>query len=175
MAWYTKENDAWTDASGPTDGAISIQVRASDRNMAPAVRFLQGSTPFFHLTGTDPRSNTDTTHTIARIDPDSAAGALVCAVHADANDLLFEDLRPAEEVDTSDSAVDHVQSALNEILVPVYIDDVVSDLSERVSGLTVVHTVQYDPKTDGEWSYFRTSVFRNGDLALEDEFGSLST
>lgn len=174
MAWYTKKNDAWTDASGPTEDAPSVHVRASDPTVAPEVRFLQDSTAFFHLRGTDPRPETDTTHTIARVDPDAATGTLVCAVHADANDLIFEDLRPSEESDTSDSALDHVQSALNEILVPVYIDDVVSDLSERVTGLAVVHTVQYDREADGAWSYFRTSAFRDGDLVLEDESGSLS-
>jgi hypothetical protein len=44
-------------------------------------------------------------------------------------------------------------------------------VSEKQSGLIALHTAQYD--TDGGWTYFRTSLFQNGDLQLEDEYGEM--
>lgn len=173
MPWFHATNGTWTEADSAPNGGTAIQVRASDTDISPEVRVLRDGETIFHLSGVDPRPETDTTHTIARIDPASAMGAPLFAVHADANDLIFEDLRFDGETLASDEALEYVQSALNEILIPVYIDDVVSDLSERVSGIVILHTVQYKSETRGEWSYFRTSVFQNGALALEHEHGSL--
>ena len=57
-------------------------------------------------------------------------------------------------------------------MIPVYIDDVVSDFSESVSSWAALHTVQYG--NDGSsWSYFRTSLFEDGTLLVEDEYGAI--
>jgi hypothetical protein len=58
-------------------------------------------------------------------------------------------------------------------MIPVYIDDVIGDLSETLSGLVVLHTAQYESDDAEAWTYFRTSVFEDGDLALEAERGAL--
>ncbi len=175
MPWFHDANDTWTEADAAPDDGLGLQVQATDPNVAPEVRVLHDGEPIFHVTGVAPRPQTDTTHTVARVDPSSATGARLLAVHADAHDLIFEDLRPSDESEASDDALDHVKSALNEILIPVYVDDVVNDLSERVTGLAILHTIQYENEGGEAWSYFRTSVFRDGTLALEDEYGSLST
>ena len=58
-------------------------------------------------------------------------------------------------------------------MISVYIDDVISDLSERLSGLLVLHTVQYEAAAGRSWTYFRSSVFEDGKLAFEVERGEL--
>lgn len=177
MSWYTKEKDSWTEQSPsldtpPSDGGLSIQVQADDKAVRPRIRVLKAGDERLHLTGVDPRPSTDTTHTAAWI-PSDSPGALLFAVHTQGNDLIFEDLRASDAAHVPDSAVDQVQSSLNEIMIPVYIDDVISDLSESVSGLVVLHTAQYESATTDAWTYFRTSVFENGELALEAERGSM--
>jgi hypothetical protein len=174
MPWFHETNNAWTETDDAPDGGLGLHVQASDPDVSPEVHVVKDGDPLFHLTGIDPRPQTDTTHTVAHVDPSSKSGTHLFAVHAEANDLIFEDLRSKDEKVATDEAIDHVQSALNEILVPVYIDDVVSELSERVPGLAILHTAQYERKKGRAWTYFRTSVFQNGDLALEDEYGSLS-
>lgn len=171
MTWFSRTDGAWTETSSPSDEGPSIQIRASESERAPDVRFLMDGQTFFDVSGVDPRPQTDTTHTVAMVDPESSQGDLVFAVHAAGNDLLFEDCRGRESI--SDTALEQAQSALNEILVPVYIDDVVSDVSEAGSGLALLHTVQTNPESDG-WSYFRTSMFRDGELLIEEERGTLS-
>lgn len=172
MTWFQQTNGTWSETLAPPEEGPSIEVRASESEV-PEVRFLNHGQTFFDVSGVTPGPTTDTTHTVATVDPESAWGALVFAVHASGNDLVFEDRRDDADATVSDGALEHVQSALNEILVPVYIDDVVSDLSERASGLAVVHTLQTGDDEE-VWSYFRTSIFRDGSLALEAERGTLS-
>jgi hypothetical protein len=69
--------------------------------------------------------------------------------------------------------VDQLRSALDEILIPVYIDDAIEEMSETVDGLLVIHTVQHDDGRDAPHTYFRTAVFQDGDLLLEAEDGAL--
>lgn len=174
MTWFSQTNGTWTETSSPSDEGLSIQIRASESEQTPELRFLSDGQTFFDLSGVEPRPQTETTHTVARVEPESSRGDLVFAVHAAGNDLLFEDCRPDGDRTVSNAALEQAQSALNEILVPVYVDDVVSDVSEAAPGLAVVHTVQMEAGAD-EWSYFRTSIFRNGELVIEHEQGALST
>lgn len=173
MTWFSKTGKTWTETSSPPEEGPSIQVRVSETNRSPELRFLAEGRTFFDVSGVDSRPQTSTTHTVARVDLDSMHGSVIFAVHAAGNDLVFEDRRATEDSTASDDALEHAQSALNEILVPVYIDDVVSDVSEQMPGLAVVHTIQTDTQTD-DWSYFRTSVFQDGELVLEKEKGALS-
>jgi hypothetical protein len=173
MSWYAPQNDGWSKQTGPEGAERALQVRA-DEGQPPEVRFVSGTQEVFHVSGVSPRPGTDTTHTIARLDRDTHTGTLLFAVHSDGHDLTFEDLRPDGSVgDVDDGALHHVQSSLNEILVPVYVDDVVSDLSERVSGLLAIHTAQYEGDDRSSWTYFRTALFEHGELLLEDEHGEL--
>lgn len=172
MPWYQKEDDTWTEQPAPVKNGLGIHVQADASDAGPSVRVLEDAEERLHLTGTDPRPDTDTTHTVAWVQPGST-GTLLFAVHTQGSDLIFEDLRSATDPAASDTALDHVQSALNEIMIPVYIDDVVSDLSERLAGLLVLHTAQYESDAGGPWTYFRTSVFEDEDLAFEVERGEL--
>lgn len=173
MTWYANQDNAWTNQSSPPSTVPSIQVRAEE-GRGPEVRFLEDRREFFHLPGADPRPDTDTTHTVAAVDVDAAEGTLLFAVHAENNDLTFEDLRPADHRTIySDDALEGVQSSLNEILIPVYIDDVISDLSEGLPGLVTLHTAQYEGGDRASWTYFRTSTFEDGELTLEEEHGSM--
>lgn len=170
MPWYRKQNDTWSEQSGPIDDGLCVHVQADDPDVPPHVRVLADAEERLHLTGADPRPNTETTHTVGWVQPDST-GMSLFAVHAQGTDLIFEDHRSADGLE---AALDQVQSSLNEIMIPVYIDDVISDLSERLSGLVLLHTVQYQSAEEARtWTYFRTSAFEDGELALEVERGSL--
>ena len=173
MPTYARQDGRFTEVPSPPDDALSIEVRPPEGETAPEVRVLSGGAEVFRLAGAAPRPDTDTTHTVAHVDPEAPAGTPLFAVHAAENDLIFEEQAATwpDGVDADD--LDHVRSALNEILIPVYIDDVVSDLSERAPGLFVLHTVQVEGDRPPPWTYFRTAVFTDGDLAIEDEWGAL--
>lgn len=172
MTAFTLQNGSWTETESVADDAPGLQVQATDSTLPPELQFWTDGTAFFHLTGAEPRPQTDTTHTVALVAPDTATGHVVFAVHTDDSDLVFEDCRSNSETPVSDEALDHVRSALTEIMIPVYIDDVVSDFSEEVPTWVSLHTVQYDADRSS-WSYFRTSLFDDGTLLVEDEYGAM--
>lgn len=172
MPWYTQRDESWTETDAPDPSGRSVQIQAEDPSSPPVVRVLDSNNERLHLTGADPRPDTDTTHTAAWL-PSDGPWTRLFAVHAQGTDLIFEDLRGADEPDAPDAALDQVQSSLNEIMIPVYIDDVIEDLSEALSGLVILHTVQYATEPGGTWTYFRTSAFDDGDLAFEVEEGEL--
>ncbi len=172
MTTFALQNGRWTQTDSLEDHSTGLRVRADDPATSPEVQFCTNNRPFFHFTGRNPRPATDTTHTVALVDVDAETGSPVFSIHADGKDLTFEDCRTESTAAISDAALDHVQSALNEILIPVYIDDVVSDFSEEVSTWVALHTLQYEADGDS-WSYFRTSLFDDGALQLEDEYGEI--
>lgn len=167
MPTYNPQDDA-DKPDAPTDLGLDVQVQAPNRDEQPVVRF-QTDDDSVLLTGTEPRPDTDTTHTVARVDPDTGESTVLFVVHADGQNLVFEERAP----DAVNEAVStHVQSALNEIMIPVYIDDVIDELSEKLSGLAALHTVQYEGPGPS-WTYFRTSLFDDGTLVFEKEHGEL--
>lgn len=173
MSWYAKQYDTWTEQSSPPSSAPSIQVQAKEEH-PPDVRFLENGHEFFHLSGADPLPTTDTIHTVAAIDFEAVEGHPLFAVHVDDDTLTFEDLRaPGCPADYGDDLLDQAQSALSEILIPVYIDDVVRDISEGLPGLVILHTAQYGGSGAASWTYFRTSTFADGTLVLEEEHGAI--
>lgn len=173
MPIFAARNDTFEEVSAIPDDGLSVRVRVSEPSTEPEVDFLRDAAPFFLLTGAAPRPLTDTTHTVALVRPDDDTGTPLFAVHADGQDLLFDDLRTGEAADgVVDEALERAQTALNEILIPVYIDDVISDLSEDLDGLLALLTAQYED--DGEtWTYVRTSIHEDGALTLESEHGEL--
>lgn len=173
MAWYVKEDNSWERHPSPPTAEHCIHVR-TEETRPPEVRFLEDRQEFFHLTGTEPRPASETTHTIASIDFARTDGSLLFAVHTADSHLTFEELRSDRAENAySDDAFDQAQSLLSEILLPVYIDDVVSDLSEGQFGLVALHTVQYDSDENTSWTYFRASTFSDGELVFEEEHGEL--
>jgi len=57
--------------------------------------------------------------------------------------------------------------------IPVYLDKAVETLSKGVDGIVAIHTAQYDDHVDRTRTYFRTSVFEDETLLLEEERGAL--
>lgn len=173
MTWFVDCGDAWTKRPSPSPDSPTIQIRA-DEDTPPEVRFLSGELEFFSLSGTTPRPDTDTTHTVAVVNFDAEKGIPLFAVHTEADGLTFSDLRPENTpFAPSDEQLGDAQSALGEILFPVYIDDVTSDLSEECSSFVTLHTAQYEGREQSSWTYFRTSAFEHGELAFEEEYGAL--
>ena len=117
MPWYQKDDDTWSEHSGPADNGLSVQVKADAPTARPSVRVLDDAVEQLHLTGVDPRPDTDTTHTVAWVQS-GAPGSRLFAVHAKGTDLIFEALQALKGPGAPQSALDHVQSALNEIMIP---------------------------------------------------------
>jgi len=172
MISYTRTNGTWAEAEAPDDADLSVQIQADDATERAHVRVLTTGIESLHVSGADPRPDTETTHTVGWVPPDGSSG-LLFAVHARGNDLIFEDLRSDPSADDSGAALEQVQSSLNEILIPVYIDDVIRDLSERLKGLVLLHTAQYAPDPTSHWTYFRAAGFEHGELVIEVERGEL--
>lgn len=165
MPWYADATN-WTATDSPPEDGLAVQVESPPEDR-PFLR-VQTSADTVLLSGTDPRPDTDTTHTVAHVTPDTGDGVVLFTVHASGQNLIFEE---ASDAEVNDDLYDHVRSALNEIMIPVYIDDVVEDVSEKQSGLIILHTAQYDAES---WTYFRTSLFTDGTLLLEDEYGEMT-
>ena len=168
MRYCVPENDSWSFVSEtPADPPYF----AVDEE-TPAVQFVQPSNSFV-LEGAPARAKDETVHTVALVDPSAASGLVLCALRAVGEDLTVEDRRPADARTQHADPFQQLQSAIDEILIPVYIDDAIEEISESVTELVILHTAQYDDPPKGSASYFRTSVFRNGSLVLEAEWGSM--
>lgn len=169
MSYYTPDNDTWTSVSDRPDPPY-IHVHEE----APEVEFVGGPGGSFRLDGATPQPGADTTHTVASVDHDVQAGAVLCVLHVEQNRIEVDDRRPADgPTRCGDEPFDGFQAALDEILIPVYLDDAVETLSGGVDGLVAIHTAQYDDRVDRSCTYFRTSVFEDETLLLEEERGSL--
>jgi hypothetical protein len=169
MSFYVPKDDSWTSVS---DEPSPPYIRVHDD--APEVTFVGGPDATFRLEGATPEPGVGTTHTVATTDTDLHAGSVLCVLHARENDIDLDDRRSAGGPSrVGEDAFEHFRAALDEILIPVYLDDAVETLSEDVEGLVALHTAQYDDRVEGQCTYFRTSVFENGPLLLEEERGSL--
>ncbi len=168
MSHYVPRDVDWTKVSSPPDPPF-VEVDEE----TPALRFVGSPESSFQLSGAPARSDTETVHTIAIVDTSLSDGTTLCALRVENNDLTVEDRRPPEVRTRFADAFDQLQSALDEILIPVYIDDAIEEVSESVDELVVLHTAQYADPPTSSCTYFRSSVFRGGSLLLEVERGSL--
>jgi len=168
MRYCVPENDGWTFVSSAPADPPYFGV---DEEM-PAIHFVQPSESFV-VEGAPAREKDETVHTVALVDPSAANGVVLCALRSVGEDLRVEDRRPADARTQHAAPFQQLQSALDEILIPVYIDDAIEEISESVTELVILHTARYDDPPNGTASYFRTSVFRNGSLLLEAEWGSM--
>lgn len=169
MSYYAPRDGDWTETSAVPEAPPYIEVDAE----APEVHFIHEADKAAHLSGAPARSPTETVHTVAIVEASLRNSTTLCALRADENDLTVEDRRPPEARTQYTEALDHLHSAMDEILIPVYIDDAIEELSETVQGLVALHTARYEKPPQESCSYFRTSVFQNGALLLEAERGSL--
>jgi hypothetical protein len=172
MSYFVPHDGDWIEAAEAPDAPPYIEI--NDRtDRPPTVRLVTGPDAAFTVSGAALANHSDTVHTIAVADPTTGAGRSLCAAHTHDGEITVTDLRSSgTNVTVDDGLLDGFRADLDEILIPVYIDDAVEGLSEDVDGLVVLHTAQHDAPRGG-WSYFRTSVFEDGALQLEAERGHL--
>lgn len=168
MSYYVAADNSWTAASSPGPPYIHV-----DEDV-PEVTFVGAPESSFRLEGATPQPGADTTHTVAAIDADLQTGEVLCALHVEENRITVDDRRsPNGNTRCGDDAFESFRAALDEILIPVYLDDAVETLSDDVVGLVAIHTAQYDDRVEPTCTYFRTSVFEHETLLLEEERGAL--
>ena len=168
MNYFVPRGGDWTTVSSPSDPPY-IEV---DEETA-TLRFISGAEASVPFTGAPVDPDADTIHTVMRIDPSLREGASLCAIYVRGTDLDLEDRRSPDAPSSHADALDQLRSALDEIMIPVYIDDAIEEISETLDGLIALHTVQHDDGRDAPSTYFRTSVFQDGELLFEQESGTL--
>lgn len=168
MTYYTPDEDTWSVVSEAPANPPYLEIDGE----SPVLRFV-GPSDVFQLEGAPARSADETVHTIALLDPSLDTGMVLCALRAEGQDLTVEDRRPPEARDRHAEAFEQLQSALDEILVPVYIDDALEEISESVDQFVALHTAQYASPPRDDNTYFRTSLVQDGKLLLEEERGAL--
>ena len=172
MTYFVPHDGDWIEVADAPDAPPYIEIDDSG-DPAPTVRIVSSPDASYTVSGALPQADPDTIHTVAIVDPATGTGRQLAAVYTHDSEITVEDLRsPDTNVRYDDGLLDGFRADLDEILIPVYIDDAIDSLSEEVDGLVVLHTAQYDAP-DGGCSYFRTSVFEDGALQLEAEQGSL--
>jgi hypothetical protein len=171
MAFYAYQMEEWTRVPSRPEQGRYIHV-PDDLLETPAVAFADGAGATYTLEGVRPAPGAETVHTVARIDPATMAGTLLCAYSTEDGTETLLDLRSDNGEGPSGDVVAGIEEALDEILIPVYIDDAVCEGTEEVDALIALLTVQ--PETgEPASSYARVAVFQNGELLLEEEAGAL--
>jgi hypothetical protein len=168
MRYYVPQDPSWTEASSPPDPPyLTVDAEAA------TLQFMGGPDASVRVAGAPVDPSADTIHTVSSVAPSFREGAPLCAIYVRGQDLDVEDRRSSDAPSSYADAVERLRSALEEILIPVYIDDAIEEMSETVDGLLVIHTVQHDDGRDASHTYFRTAVFQDGELLLETEDGTL--
>lgn len=168
MSYYAANGDTWSEVSEAPAAPPYLEIDEE----SPKLRFV-GSSAEFQIEGAPARAAGETVHTVTLLDPSLDTGMVLCALRTEGQDLTVEDRRPSEARGRHAEAFDQLQSALDEILVPVYIDDALEEISESVDQFVVLHTAQYASPPKDDHTYFRTSLLQDGALLLEAERGAL--
>lgn len=168
MSYYVLRNGDWTEiSSAPDPPYVEVDEEAA------TLHFFSSPDASVQFTGAPVDPDADTIHTVMRITPSFREGAALCAIYVRGTDLDLEDRRSTDAPSSHAKALDQLRSALDEIMIPVYIDDAIEDISETVDGFVALHTVQHDNGRDAPHTYFRTAIFQDGGLLLEEESGTL--
>ena len=168
MSYYVPRDGDWTESSSPPDPPY---VEVDDETAS--LHFFSDPDASVQFPGAPVDPDADTIHTVMRIAPSLREGAALCAIYVRGTDLDLEDRRSPDAPSSHADALDQLRSALDEIMIPVYIDDAIEEISETLDGLIALHTVQHDDGRDAPSTYFRTSVFQDGELLFEQESGTL--
>lgn len=168
MGYYTPQDDTWTETSTAPAQPPYIEVAAE----RPALH-LVGPETTHEMPAAPARTDAETVHTVTLLSPTLDDATALCALRASGNDLTVEDRRPPGARTQFGDVLDHLQSAMDEILIPLYIDDAIEEASASISGVSVLHTAQYDDPPRGACSYFRAAAFADETLLLETERGAL--
>ncbi len=168
MQYFASTSGDWTATDAVPDAPPYLAIDET----APAVRFTGAAGEGYALTGAPVDPSADTLHTIALVDLETGRGTPLCAIYVHDRTLDLEDRRAPDTPPAHADLLDQLRSALDEILIPVYIDDALEEVSENTDTAAALHTVQYADASEAP-SYFRTAVVQNGDLLLEAEWGEL--
>jgi hypothetical protein len=168
MQYFHSQTTGWTATESLPDDAPYVEIDET----APTVRFVGPSGDEYRLTGAPVDPSADTIHTVALVDLEQGQGTPLCAIYVRDRTLDLEDRRSPDAPPSQADVLDQLRSALDDILIPVYIDDALEEMSEGVDKAVAIHTVQYDDTPDAP-SYVRTAVVRDGELLLEAEWGEL--
>lgn len=169
MSHYVQHEGDWMEASSESPDPPYIGV---DDDTA-TVHFVGAPNEPVSVSGAPVDPDADTIHTVMSVDSSLRHGSSLCAVYVRGRDLDLEDRRSPTAPPSLADAVSQMRSALDEILIPVYIDDAIEEISETIDGLVALHTVQHDDGREAPYTYFRTSIFQEGTLLLEEEHGSI--
>ncbi|WP_103030486.1 hypothetical protein [Salinibacter altiplanensis] len=168
MSYYVPQKEEWRAVSSQPDPPY-VEVDAETATL----HVVGGTEASVQLDGAPVDPSADTLHTVSTVPPSLQEGAPLCALYVRGQDLDVEDRRTAEAPSSHADVLDQLRSALDEILIPVYIDDAIEEVSEGNDDVFVLHTVQHDDGRGAPPTYFRVAIFRDGDLVLETEHGSL--
>ncbi|WP_263788632.1 hypothetical protein [Salinibacter grassmerensis] len=168
MPHYVPQADEWAEASSPPNPPyLTVDPETA------TLRFVGGPEAAVPVPGAPVDPAAGTVHTVVTVDPSLRTSAPLCALYVREDNIDVEDRRSPDAPQAHADALDQLRSALDEILIPVYIDDAIEELDNTVDGLLVLHTVQHDDGRDAPPTYFRAALFRDGHLVLETEHGAL--
>jgi len=168
MRHFAPADASWSEVSAPPDPPY-LQFDPE----APAVSIVGSNDTAAELAGAPVDPNADTIHTLTVVNPSSLAVEPLCGVYVQGQTLDLEDRRSPEGPAAHADALDHLRSALDEILIPVYIDDAITEATDTLDGWIVLQTVRHDDGPDAPPTYVRVGLFEQGTLQLEAEHGTL--
>ncbi|MFP4227699.1 MAG: hypothetical protein ACLFTE_02600 [Salinivenus sp.] len=168
MPYIRPHADDWVEVDSSPNEAPYIEI-----SEAPPEVHIIGASDTYSLSGAPVDPSADTIHTLAVVNPDTGRGSPLCAVYVQDRTLDVEDRRPPDSPPAHADAVDRLRSALDEILIPVYIDDALHKVSQGLDDALLLHTVQYDDGPEAAPTYFRVSAVQKDTLQFELERGAL--
>lgn len=164
MRYFVPDDDSWSEVSdAPPPPSLQFDPEA------PSVSIVGPDETAVELSGAPVDPDADTIHTLTVVDPSAPTAEPLCAVYVQGQTLDLEDQRSPNAPD----ALDHLRSALDEILIPVYVDDGVTEATDAIDGWVVLQTVQHDDGPDAPPTYVRVALFEKGALQMEAEHGAL--
>jgi len=168
MRYFAPDDDSWSEVSdAPPPPSLQFDPEA------PSVLIVGPDETAVELSGASVDPDADTIHSLTVVDPSAFTAEPLCAVYVQDQTLDVEDRRSPEAPAAHADALPPLRSALNEILIPVYVDDAVTEATEALDGWVVLQTVQYDDGPDAPPTYVRVAVFAEGTLQMEAEHGTL--
>ena len=168
MRYFVPDDDSWSEVSdAPPPPFLQLDPEA------PSVSIVGPDETAVELSGAPVDPDADTIHTLTVVDPSALTAEPLCAVYAQGQTLDLEDRRSPHAPTAHADALDRLRSALAEILIPVYVDDAVTEATESLDGWVVLQTVQHDDGPDAPPTYVRVALFEEGTLQMEAEHGAL--
>jgi len=168
MRYFAPETDSWSEVSDVPSPPY-LQFRPQDASAS----IVGADDASVEVSGAPVDPDADTIHTLTVVNPSSYSVQSLCAVYVQGQTLDLEDRRSPEGPSAHADALNHFRSALDEILIPVYVDDAVMEATESLEGWVVLHTVRHGEGASSPPTYLRVALFEDGELRMEAEEGAL--